>query len=166
MHLGLVLVIALLVFGPKKLPEIGKELGKAIREFKRASRDVMDSFHDAMEDRPHPVSTYDYASPALSAYQAPEDTFHRAADASSLGEPAPAAAPAPPGAVERPPHSTAAAAPETPAVLDAAAAPAENGSAAPKSGGEVSPKAGAAVESQDHSSGSGQETTKTLERTA
>src|SRR5207245_1253847 len=38
MHLGLVLVIALLVFGPKKLPEIGRELGQAIREFKKASR--------------------------------------------------------------------------------------------------------------------------------
>src|SRR5712691_11093982 len=89
LHLALVLVIALLVFGPKKLPEIGKELGKAIREFKKASRDVMDSFQDAVEDRPHPVSTYD--PPALSAYHAPDDTLHQAAQASSLGEPAAAA---------------------------------------------------------------------------
>jgi sec-independent protein translocase protein TatA len=64
MHLGLVLVIALLVFGPKKLPEIGRELGQAIREFKRASREVVDSFHEAADVRPHPTYEYDsYASP-------------------------------------------------------------------------------------------------------
>ena len=39
MHLGLVLVIALLVFGPKKLPEIGRQIGKALNEFKRASNE-------------------------------------------------------------------------------------------------------------------------------
>lgn len=32
--LGIVLLIALVVFGPSKLPEIGKALGKGIREFK------------------------------------------------------------------------------------------------------------------------------------
>jgi len=34
---GIILVIALVVFGPGKLPEIGKSLGKGIREFKSAS---------------------------------------------------------------------------------------------------------------------------------
>jgi sec-independent protein translocase protein TatA len=38
-HLLLVLGIALLVFGPKKLPELGKGLGEAIRGFKSALRD-------------------------------------------------------------------------------------------------------------------------------
>ncbi|MDF9407331.1 MAG: Sec-independent protein translocase protein TatAd [Pelotomaculum sp. PtaB.Bin013] len=33
----LILVIALVVFGPRKLPEIGKSLGKTINEFRRAS---------------------------------------------------------------------------------------------------------------------------------
>ena len=36
MHLLLILVIALLVFGPGKLPEIGAGLGKSIHEFKKA----------------------------------------------------------------------------------------------------------------------------------
>jgi sec-independent protein translocase protein TatA len=128
MHLALVLVIALLVFGPKKLPEIGKELGKAIREFKKASRDVMDSFHDALEDRPHPISRYD--APGVSAYYPSEDTFHQAAQASSLGEPAtvaesppiPGAAPA--DTVERPRKPPAAAA------VEAKASPAETAPAA------------------------------------
>jgi sec-independent protein translocase protein TatA len=34
LEIGIVLVIALIVFGPKKLPELGKSLGKGIREFK------------------------------------------------------------------------------------------------------------------------------------
>lgn len=34
---GIVLVIALVIFGPGKLPEIGKALGKGIKEFKSAS---------------------------------------------------------------------------------------------------------------------------------
>jgi sec-independent protein translocase protein TatA len=37
-ELLLILAIALLLFGPSKLPELGKSLGKAIREFKDASR--------------------------------------------------------------------------------------------------------------------------------
>jgi sec-independent protein translocase protein TatA len=35
-----VLIIALIVFGPKKLPEIGRGLGKAIREFKTAGSEI------------------------------------------------------------------------------------------------------------------------------
>jgi sec-independent protein translocase protein TatA len=36
MHLLLILVVALVVFGPKNLPAIGKGLGEAIRGFKKA----------------------------------------------------------------------------------------------------------------------------------
>ena len=38
-EMGLILVIALLVFGPKKLPEIGRSLGKALKGFQEASRE-------------------------------------------------------------------------------------------------------------------------------
>ena len=34
LELAVILVIALIVFGPKRLPELGKSLGKGIREFK------------------------------------------------------------------------------------------------------------------------------------
>ena len=34
MEIGLVLIIALIVFGPKRLPDLGRSLGKGIREFK------------------------------------------------------------------------------------------------------------------------------------
>jgi sec-independent protein translocase protein TatA len=36
MHLLVILVVALLIFGPQKLPELGKGLGEGIRGFKRA----------------------------------------------------------------------------------------------------------------------------------
>jgi len=39
-ELILIFVVALLVFGPKKLPEIGKSIGKAVREFRRTSEEL------------------------------------------------------------------------------------------------------------------------------
>ncbi len=43
-EMALILVVALLVFGPKKLPEIGRSLGKAIRGFQEASKDFENEF--------------------------------------------------------------------------------------------------------------------------
>lgn len=48
-ELLLILVLALLLFGPKKLPEIGKQLGKGLGEFKRASNDLKRSIEDEIE---------------------------------------------------------------------------------------------------------------------
>jgi sec-independent protein translocase protein TatA len=42
-ELIVILVIALVILGPGKLPEVGNALGKTIREFRRASTDVEDS---------------------------------------------------------------------------------------------------------------------------
>ncbi|HDN79758.1 MAG: twin-arginine translocase TatA/TatE family subunit [Chloroflexi bacterium] len=39
-ELLLILLIALIIFGPGKLPELGRALGKSVREFRQASRDV------------------------------------------------------------------------------------------------------------------------------
>ena len=46
--IGLVII---LLFGAKKLPEIGSALGKAIREFRRAGRDIQDEVQDVIEDK-------------------------------------------------------------------------------------------------------------------
>ncbi|MGB7443597.1 MAG: TatA/E family twin arginine-targeting protein translocase [Coleofasciculaceae cyanobacterium] len=43
-EMALILIIALLVFGPKKLPEIGQSLGKAIRGFQNASKEFENEF--------------------------------------------------------------------------------------------------------------------------
>ena len=42
MHLIVILFIALMIFGPKKLPELGKGLGDGIRSFKDSMRNHMD----------------------------------------------------------------------------------------------------------------------------
>ncbi len=42
MHLILVLLIALIVFGPGKLPEVGEALGRGIREFRKAADNLED----------------------------------------------------------------------------------------------------------------------------
>nr|WP_282432035.1 MULTISPECIES: TatA/E family twin arginine-targeting protein translocase [Thermincola] len=47
-ELILILVIALIIFGPGKLPEVGKALGKGIREFKSASKEVQKEIHEAV----------------------------------------------------------------------------------------------------------------------
>ncbi|ASV66523.1 twin-arginine translocase TatA/TatE family subunit [Cytobacillus sp. FSL W7-1323] len=38
----IILVITLIIFGPKKLPEIGSAFGKTLAEFKRSTREIMD----------------------------------------------------------------------------------------------------------------------------
>jgi len=48
-ELILIFVVALLVFGPKKLPDIGKSLGKGLAEFKRASEDLKKTIADEIE---------------------------------------------------------------------------------------------------------------------
>ena len=47
-ELMMIMLLALLLFGPKKLPEIGKQVGKALGEFKRASNDLKRSIEDEM----------------------------------------------------------------------------------------------------------------------
>jgi sec-independent protein translocase protein TatA len=46
MHLLVILVIVLIIFGPGKLPELGKSIGKAIRGFKQAMEDVKEKIEE------------------------------------------------------------------------------------------------------------------------
>ena len=48
-ELILLLAIALLVFGPKKLPEVGRSIGKAIREFRRTSEEIREKIEEEIE---------------------------------------------------------------------------------------------------------------------
>lgn len=77
----LIAVIALIVFGPAKLPEIGRSLGRAIREFKQGAqnllndepeqaqrKDVTPSQHEAAPEPPQPVE-----KPAASASESAPD---------------------------------------------------------------------------------------------
>lgn len=50
-ELILLLIVALVIFGPKRIPEIGQSLGKGIKEFKKSTQD------DGTESSTTPVST-------------------------------------------------------------------------------------------------------------
>lgn len=53
----IIAVIALLIFGPKKLPEIGKAFGSSLREFKNATKGLTDDEDDVkkIEDKKEEV---------------------------------------------------------------------------------------------------------------
>jgi sec-independent protein translocase protein TatA len=59
-HIGIVLLLALLLFGPNKLPEMGQQLGRALRELKKAGSDLTNSFNLDHEPEHKP---YDYGYP-------------------------------------------------------------------------------------------------------
>jgi sec-independent protein translocase protein TatA len=46
----LILVLALIIFGPKKLPEIGRAFGQTLKEFKKSTRDLTSDVIDEVED--------------------------------------------------------------------------------------------------------------------
>lgn len=53
-EIWLVFIVVILIFGPKKLPELARGLGKAIREFRKAKNDVHDAIMEegnALEDK-------------------------------------------------------------------------------------------------------------------
>ena len=45
-HIVVIVVVALLIFGPKRLPEMGRSIGRAINEFRNGTREVTDSLRE------------------------------------------------------------------------------------------------------------------------
>ena len=59
-EIAVILGLALIIFGPKKLPEIGKTLGRSLGEFRRATSDLKRSIQqevDSIDDTPPESST-------------------------------------------------------------------------------------------------------------
>ena len=92
------LVLALLLFGPKKLPEIARGLGNAIREFRESTSQVTEEFRKATEAQPEPAPA---TTPRSSA--------------TIVTAPAVPAAPVPPAPAVVEPEATAPSVTETPA---------------------------------------------------
>jgi TatA/E family protein of Tat protein translocase len=55
-ELIIILVIALLILGPGKLPEVGASLGKSIKEFRKASTDLQESVKVDVDTSPLPAA--------------------------------------------------------------------------------------------------------------
>ena len=67
------LKIALIVFGPRKLPEIGKSLGKMMAEFRKASNDFKQTIESEVERTASPISAV--PSRAAVKWSAPRSRF-------------------------------------------------------------------------------------------
>ena len=81
LELVIILVIALLILGPGKLPDVGAALGKSIREFRKASSDVQDAVKVNVDTSPLPPNV-------LSSAPAPNATQADAAPVVAPAEPA------------------------------------------------------------------------------
>jgi len=68
-ELVLVLVVILVLFGARRIPEFAKGLGKGITEFKKASREVTDEIERAVEEPPPPPKAPPSGSNAESTSQ-------------------------------------------------------------------------------------------------
>jgi TatA/E family protein of Tat protein translocase len=77
-ELIVILVIALLILGPGKLPEVGATIGKSIREFRKASSDIEDSVKVNVETSPLPPTPAAPATPAEAPVPQPAVAAHAA----------------------------------------------------------------------------------------
>ena len=69
-ELVIIFVIALIIFGPRKLPELGKSLGRSINEFKRASNELRNTLEDEVrfeEQRSRTAAPSSAATPPAGA---------------------------------------------------------------------------------------------------
>jgi sec-independent protein translocase protein TatA len=71
-ELIIIFVIALIIFGPRKLPELGRSLGKSIAEFKRASNELKNTLEEEirLEEQKQSLEAAKAASAQQTATQA------------------------------------------------------------------------------------------------
>ena len=86
-ELIIIFVIALIIFGPRKLPELGKSLGKSIAEFKRASNELKHTLED--EIRTEELQEARKSAQVPPSAPVPAATSAPSADAAPEGETTP-----------------------------------------------------------------------------
>ena len=71
-ELIIIFVIALIIFGPRKLPELGRSLGKSIAEFKRASNELKNTLEEEIRvDEEHRASQESVKAASIQAPASP-----------------------------------------------------------------------------------------------
>jgi sec-independent protein translocase protein TatA len=80
----LILIVALLIFGPKKLPEIGRSLGKAVRGFQDASKEFENEFKREAQQIEESVKMQATLESGASATKTTETTGDRPANSQSV----------------------------------------------------------------------------------
>jgi TatA/E family protein of Tat protein translocase len=95
LELVIILVIALLILGPGKLPDVGAALGKSIKEFRKASSDVQEAVTLNVDTSPLPATPAPQAAPAAPAAPAAAVAAAVAATPAPVAEAAPVAPTAP-----------------------------------------------------------------------
>jgi Tat protein translocase TatB subunit len=86
-ELMVVLVVALLVLGPKRLPEIARSLGRGMAEFRRASNELRSSLSASLEDERAPQPPVRAAGEAAGGGSAPAPHSEAQPDEASDGNP-------------------------------------------------------------------------------
>ena len=101
-ELMIIFVIALIIFGPRKLPELGRSMGKSLSEFKRASNDLKNTLDEEIriEDKQPPSQSTRHKPLAPAAAPEPDEEIRiedkqPPSQSTQHKPPAPAAAPEP-----------------------------------------------------------------------
>ena len=69
-HLIVIAVVALIIFGPRRLPEIGHGIGKALTEFRKGAREMTEGFHEEVTQTSN-MPVQQPGQPVQSAYTSP-----------------------------------------------------------------------------------------------
>lgn len=86
-HLIIIFLVALLVFGPEKLPELARKLGKATAEFRRASESLRAGFEDHMRELERDAKVAEMRrQPAENTIASPKTDPATSASAAAAGE--------------------------------------------------------------------------------
>lgn len=74
-ELIIILTLALIIFGPRKLPELGRSLGKSLGEFKRASNELRNTLDEEIRIEEERTTAQKAATPAKPAAPAPDSGY-------------------------------------------------------------------------------------------